>query len=252
MTDQTTAFEYCDEDGDDLIVRPMRGIPAVLILTGTNGIAVDLDRVEEVVAGIRDAARQAAGQTTTEEERYTAEVVQAARRRYDAEPKCPNCGHLWEHHGDEVCGVRGRRQGIAYYCGCTDAEEDHTPAAERREQYGQVLRRWGLLDEVNDPKAAEEFAVTDLLAIVDAERAAVEQPAEAQPAEAHPAEHRWAAELHDPLADEWVPGTRYLDRDRAVAHLTHAREIGPTWKDGTPTRRRLVRETTTWTVEETP
>ncbi|MFJ7070156.1 hypothetical protein [Streptomyces sp. NPDC101115] len=61
MTDQP-AFEYRDEDGDDLIVRPMRGVPAVLLLTGTNGIAVDLDRVEEVVAGIRDAARQAGGQ----------------------------------------------------------------------------------------------------------------------------------------------------------------------------------------------
>lgn len=60
MTEQPT-FEYRDEDGDDLIARPMRGIPAVLILTGTNGIAVDLDRVEEVVAGIRDAARTAAG-----------------------------------------------------------------------------------------------------------------------------------------------------------------------------------------------
>lgn len=80
-------------------------------------------------------------------------------------------------------------------------------------------------------------------------------PAEAhdgdtQDAEAHPAEHSWAAELHDPLADQWVPGTRYRVRDRAVNALEHARTIGPTWKDGTPTRRRLVRATTTYTVEE--
>ncbi|MBD9723481.1 hypothetical protein PV755_46535 [Streptomyces caniscabiei] len=68
--------------------------------------------------------------------------------------------------------------------------------------------------------------------------------------EAHPAEHTWAAELHDPLADEWVPGTRYTDRDRAVNALTHAKRLGPTWKDGTPTERRLVRATTTYTVEE--
>ncbi|CAM5249879.1 hypothetical protein SGLAM104S_01600 [Streptomyces glaucescens] len=75
---------------------------------------------------------------------------------------------------------------------------------------------------------------------------------EAQPAteiEAHPAEHSWAAELYDPLADEWVPGTRYAVRDRAVNHLTHARSIGPAWKDGTPVQRRLVRATTTYTVE---
>ncbi|MFJ5973555.1 hypothetical protein [Streptomyces sp. NPDC093060] len=68
--------------------------------------------------------------------------------------------------------------------------------------------------------------------------------------EAHPAEHTWAAELHDPLADEWVPGTRYPVRDRAVNALNHAKRLGPTWKDGTPVERRLVRATTTYTVEE--
>jgi hypothetical protein len=67
--------------------------------------------------------------------------------------------------------------------------------------------------------------------------------------EAHPAEHKWAAELYDPLADEWVPGTRYLVRDHAVNALEHGRRIGPTWKDGTQTQRRLVRATTTYTVE---
>lgn len=67
--------------------------------------------------------------------------------------------------------------------------------------------------------------------------------------EAHAPEHTWAAELYDPLADEWVPGTRYPVRERAVNHLAHARTVGPTWKDGSPTRRRLVRATTTYTVE---
>jgi hypothetical protein len=43
------------------------------------------------------------------------------------------------------------------------------PEPTLREQYGQALYRWGLLDEVNDPAAAEEFAVTDLLSIRDAE-----------------------------------------------------------------------------------
>jgi hypothetical protein len=74
--------------------------------------------------------------------------------------------------------------------------------------------------------------------------------AEVQPTtEAHPAEHSWRAELHDPLANEWAPGTRYVGRDRAVNALAHARSVGPTWRDGTPTRRRLVRATTTYTVE---
>ncbi|MEU9640908.1 hypothetical protein [Streptomyces sp. NPDC048188] len=44
--------------------------------------------------------------------------------------------------------------------------------ATRRKQYGDVIRRWGLLDEVNDPKATEDFVVTDLLSLVDAEQAA--------------------------------------------------------------------------------
>lgn len=49
------------------------------------------------------------------------------------------------------------------------ARPQHAPAdrAKLREQYGQVLRRWGLLDEVNDPQATEEFAVTDLLAVTE-------------------------------------------------------------------------------------
>jgi hypothetical protein len=69
------------------------------------------------------------------------------------------------------------------------------------------------------------------------------------PEEAHPAEHKWAAELYDPLAEQWVPGTRYADRDRAVKALAHGKRVGPAWKDGTPTERRLVRTTTTYTVE---
>jgi hypothetical protein len=70
--------------------------------------------------------------------------------------------------------------------------------------------------------------------------------------EAHPAEHTWAAELHDPTADEWVPGTRYITRDRAVNALAHAKRLGSVWKDGTPVERRLVRATTTYTVETAP
>ncbi|WP_030574579.1 hypothetical protein [Streptomyces aureocirculatus] len=75
---------------------------------------------------------------------------------------------------------------------------------------------------------------------------------EARQGEAHPAEHTWAAELRDPLAGEWVPGTRYIDRVMAANALAHAKRIAPTWKDGTPTEPRLVRATTTYTVETGP
>ncbi|MGW5430388.1 hypothetical protein ACWET9_24730 [Streptomyces sp. NPDC004059] len=71
----------------------------------------------------------------------------------------------------------------------------------------------------------------------------------AESSEAHPTMHRWMAEIYDPTADEWVPGTRHILRPNAVKQLNHAKAIGPTWKDGTPVERRLVRETTTYTVE---
>jgi hypothetical protein len=37
---------------------------------------------------------------------------------------------------------------------------------ELRAQFGAVLRRWGLLDEVNDPAATEAFVVTDLMSVL--------------------------------------------------------------------------------------
>ena len=37
---------------------------------------------------------------------------------------------------------------------------------ELRAQLGAMLRRWGLLDEVNDPAATEAFVVTDLMAVL--------------------------------------------------------------------------------------
>ncbi|MET9923443.1 MULTISPECIES: hypothetical protein [unclassified Streptomyces] len=70
--------------------------------------------------------------------------------------------------------------------------------------------------------------------------------------EARPAEHSWAAELHDPLADEWVPFGSSNVRATAVHSLERGRRLAPVWADGTPTERRLVRATTTYTVEPTP
>lgn len=68
--------------------------------------------------------------------------------------------------------------------------------------------------------------------------------------EARDAEHTWSVEMYEPLAQEWVSGTRHRDRARAVAALDYSSQIGPTWRDGTPVQRRLVRATTTYTVEQ--
>ncbi|MET8571843.1 hypothetical protein [Streptomyces sp. NPDC004783] len=72
---------------------------------------------------------------------------------------------------------------------------------------------------------------------------------ESPTAEHRPPRHRWAAEFRDPVADEWIPSTRYLNRHHAVERYEAAVAHAPKWKDGTPVERRLVRETTTYTVE---
>ena len=133
------------------------------------------------------------------------------------------------------------------------------------DEYGEVADAvMAVLPTGGDRAAVLREAADDLTALAapDSERGAgvrwaadhlrhkADQAQQNVGGEAHPAQHRWAAELHDPLADEWIPGTRYLLRDRAVNDLEHARKIAPKWKDGTPTERRLVRETTTYTVEQ--
>ncbi|WP_406463008.1 hypothetical protein OHB07_16290 [Streptomyces sp. NBC_00111] len=68
--------------------------------------------------------------------------------------------------------------------------------------------------------------------------------------EAYPAQHRWRTETYDYLADEWDQGTPYTERADALArHQVRERRF-PTWEDGTPVQRRIVRETTTYTVEQ--
>ncbi|MFF9271116.1 hypothetical protein EF919_18275 [Streptomyces sp. WAC02707] len=57
-------YHHRDHDGDRLTAHGMRdddGRPVVHFGTSTpDGVYVDVDRVEELIAGIREAARQAA------------------------------------------------------------------------------------------------------------------------------------------------------------------------------------------------
>jgi len=53
-----SSFEFTDEDGDKLTARPMLGHPAILLKTSPNGAVIPPDRLEEVIAGMRDMARQ--------------------------------------------------------------------------------------------------------------------------------------------------------------------------------------------------
>ncbi len=67
--------------------------------------------------------------------------------------------------------------------------------------------------------------------------------------EHRPAVSRWRVETLDNLAGEWAPGTGWPVRALAVERFDAMNAQAPRWKDGTPVTRRLVRETTTYTVE---
>ncbi|WP_404974764.1 hypothetical protein [[Kitasatospora] papulosa] len=172
------------------------------------------------------------------------------------------CGHTEAQHFEDVCQVcdcgdymvpEAAREMIAHLRGAALAKQDGRRATTLRE--GADLIEQALIHSVTPASSerdevwdqAVRAAATELRNVADGVAAEAQQPT---PAEAHQPEHTWAAELHDPLANEWVPGTRYLVRDRAVNALEHARKIAATWKDGTPTERRLVRATTTYTVEQ--
>jgi hypothetical protein len=58
-------FEYIDPDGDRLRAEPFPGRPAILLILGTQGeddvasLRIPTAHLEEVIAGLRDMARQA-------------------------------------------------------------------------------------------------------------------------------------------------------------------------------------------------
>jgi hypothetical protein len=70
--------------------------------------------------------------------------------------------------------------------------------------------------------------------------------------EAHPPRHRWYVETLDGLADQWAPGMRLTDQQQAATRLRDLNQHHPRWRDGTAVQRRLVRETTSYTVEAQP
>lgn len=71
---------------------------------------------------------------------------------------------------------------------------------------------------------------------------------EQQPTAVYPTETSWIAEAQE-SDDQWM----YLgaNRDRAVVEqrIASIQKRFPEWKDGTPVRRRIIRKTTTYTVE---
>lgn len=79
---------------------------------------------------------------------------------------------------------------------------------------------------------------------------AVGQPAEAHGTEARPPRHAWRIEHYDPTAKEWAPQARYTAYEEVAERLAMLTARYPLWADKRPVERRVVRETTTWTVED--
>jgi hypothetical protein len=155
-------FEYRDHDGDVFSVEPIEytdGRRVVSFETEDGPCHVPLDRMEEVVAGIRDAARQAAGQPTTEAEcgsrslpTYSGEVVRcvlgaghtgqcqsATEYPYVSWPNPSNgvwnlaaACHPAEFEGECPCTTG---------CGCCKAAPA-PPAEDRVTVYGIGINEW--------------------------------------------------------------------------------------------------------------
>lgn len=105
-----------------------------------------------------------------------------------------------------------------------------------RRKFGDVLRHWGLLDEQIDQKAAEEFAVTDLLALLPEQtsRAAEDAIERARLARRRLTSALIAVEplLAKPYPDDprWTPWTRFVGP--ALKELSDALRAGPATDDG--------------------
>jgi hypothetical protein len=65
-----------------------------------------------------------------------------------------------------------------------------------------------------------------------------------------PPDTSWYVEVFDGAG--WLRDSRsFNDREFAVERLTSQQRVAPAWADGTPVQRRLIRETTTYTIEPT-
>ncbi len=175
---------------------------------------------------------------------------------------CPACGVGVEHdvHGaDGPSRAAAEEQPTETQDGIDLADRLEAALTERFTELGNPfseMRRheqgpdgWPASHPVGPNKVAE--VLRELMADeTPAERAAVAEQPDTQTREARPPAHRWWIETLDNAADEWAPGTRYTDRTEALERYGIVSAHYPLWKDGTPVQRRFVRETTSYTVED--
>ncbi|WP_069743059.1 hypothetical protein [Streptomyces sp. EN23] len=95
----------------------------------------------------------------------------------------------------------------------------------------------------------EQAALVSLRRLAGGAAAGVQPPTTS---EAHPTTTQWAVELYDPRHSTWVGTTRFHTPEVAADAQAAYEENTPTWTDGSPVRRRIVRVTTTYTVQPEP
>ena len=131
-------FEYRDRDGDSLRVMshttggpgPIVSLIVARVDGRSNGMFVPVDRVEEVVAGIRDAARQAAGQQPA--------AAEACKHTWTTaldgndQPARDEAGHTWTHCG--ICGQKRNEPAV----GQQPTQQPATDFTEARAAFMQI------------------------------------------------------------------------------------------------------------------
>ncbi|GGU52101.1 hypothetical protein [Streptomyces lavendofoliae] len=124
--------------------------------------------------------------------------------------------------------------------------------AEQKRSDDHEVSRFGKLDHESVlERDAVLAAVAELRLMADAAVSGSTAGGEQPEVVARPPLVRWRVEIYDPLAKEWVPSVPFLVRERAVERLNTEQIHSPRWADdATPVDRRLVRETTTYKVEE--
>lgn len=264
--------------------------PGTVLAAVLRALRINAPSVEDEQAASprrRDATCQATGQPTAEAvERCgtcrgsgliaddphdaTAEITQCQHchgtgHDTDHPNDCPGCAPTTADEGHRPPCVDGNHCGEAAHCPPPSAAYTRLQAAAtktNREMAAATLRAYKrvyqlastaagpidpieILDALKDPEpdpARLLAALTDTTPPTAAGAAPTNPDTET---EAHPPRVTWHVEGYD--ADEWNPCTGYhRNREDALQGLKNLQHRYP----GMPTR--VVRETTTWTVEDTP
>ena len=237
-------FEYRNAANDRLAVAPLGD--RVWLKTTPGGCEVPPAQVEELVAGIRDAARQATGQPVcVHPEGYEGECpcttgcdcCKAVAHAVD----CPACDAGIVH--TEHCPTPETHN---WGCGCpTDRQQGieatraklSTPCAYCGHSYNWHTLRGGCQVKAGEARCGCGAFVTPAVGQQDATQPTTDET------EAHPPRAAWRIELRD--AEGWaISGLVRPDRDEVARYLASRRKQRP------DAEFRLVREDTTWTVEE--